>query len=305
MTLIVAIPAQGGVIFGSDSQVTTGTVRSTGTKIYQLNNGALWAGAGELALIQRVAEGIEDLRQKDQSLTNLRDPLAQVVMQSMESLLKVDFRTQFVARSPEALLQLHSGDFLFVECREGHSRILHISVNGTPEWIEGRPAVTGSGHPFAYALMRKYDGVLLSIDCARLLAYKVIEEAIEVGAYGLGLPIDIWEVTANYVKRASTDEVDALEDTARLLRVREVEMLGSAIAPEHIAGQAEAACQAAEPAQEAKTADGLMTGAGDQQDAHPEPPDKATERPSRTAPGTRGDASTSTVTPEPVQPAQR
>ena len=58
-----------------------------------------------------------------------------------------------------------------------------------------------------------------------MLAYKVMEEAIEIGAYGLGPPIDIWEVGPNGVKQASEEEVIALKDTARLLREREVEML--------------------------------------------------------------------------------
>lgn len=41
MTLIVAIRADDGVVFGSDTQVTTGVVRSRATKIFPLNDKAL------------------------------------------------------------------------------------------------------------------------------------------------------------------------------------------------------------------------------------------------------------------------
>ena len=65
----------------------------------------------------------------------------------------------------------------------------------------------------------------LPLEQAKFLAYKVIEEAIQVGAYGLGPPIDIWWASKDGVKRATDEEVRALEDAARLLREREVEML--------------------------------------------------------------------------------
>ena len=98
-------------------------------------------------------------------------------------------------------------------------------TNGTAEWIEGRFAATGNGDMFAYALLYKYAGTTLGREQAQLLAYKVIEEAIHVGAYGLGPPIDIWEVGQNGTSQATEAEISALEDAARQLRALEVEML--------------------------------------------------------------------------------
>jgi hypothetical protein len=62
-------------------------------------------------------------------------------------------------------------------------------------------------------------------DHAKLLAYKVIEEAIQVGSYGPGGPVDIWEVGPEGVQHASDGEIEALNDAASLLREREVAML--------------------------------------------------------------------------------
>ena len=225
MTLVVAIPAQEGVVMGSDTQITTGAVRSTTQKVFRLNTQAIWAGAGEVALVQRVAESIKAFPGADQQLESIRDNLARIVKGAVQSLLELDFRTQFVATSPDHLLGLHPGDFLFAE-HAGAPKVLHILANGTPEWIDaGRFAATGSGDLFAHALLQKYAGQNLTCEQAKILAYKVIEEAIEVGAYGLGPPIDIWEVSESGASQASDEEIAALADTAGLIREYEVQRL--------------------------------------------------------------------------------
>lgn len=225
MTLILAIPAQDGVVFGSDSQVTSGLVRSTGRKIFKLNERTLWGASGELALIQQVQERLETLTEdsRNQPLADLRVTLANAIKESVESLLRTDFRTPF-CKTPEDYLRLHLADFLFVEYRE-NPRPLHITIDGTPEWIEPGFAVTGNGAIFAQALLGKYSDVNLTCDTAKLLAYKVIEEAIQVGAYGLGPPIDIWEITSNKMHKCEDSEIAALADAARTLREGELHLL--------------------------------------------------------------------------------
>jgi 20S proteasome alpha/beta subunit len=200
-------------------------------KIYRLNNHALWGASGELALIQRVNERISLFPNASDPLHAIRDRLADMVRQAVQELLQLDFRTQFSAADPTRLLGLHPGDFLFVEYRDS-PKILHIMTHGTPEWIEdGRFAVTGNGDQFAHALLAKYAGRPLTCGRAKLLAYKVVEEAIQVGAYGLGAPIDVWEVSHSGVAHASPEEVAALEDAAKALREREVELLDSPSGP--------------------------------------------------------------------------
>jgi len=224
MTLIVAIPASDGVVFGSDSQITAEPIRFTGRKIHELNKRAMWSASGELALIQRVQEKLGGFTRKDQPLTAVRDDLANLIKTAVEEIVRLDFRTQFFTGDPDTLLKLHPGDFIFVEYQDG-ARILHITSYGTPEWIEWGFAATGIGDVFAYTLLAKYAGIPLTCERAKLLAYKVIEEAINVGSYGLGPPIDIWEVGRDGSKQVSQEEIAALEDAARLLRGAEVELL--------------------------------------------------------------------------------
>ena len=97
MTLIVGIPADDGVVFASDTQVTMGEVRANTTKIFQLNARVLWGGSGDVALIQRVAERLERLPDRDKPLSILRDVLAITVKDAVHDLLATDFRTDFFA----------------------------------------------------------------------------------------------------------------------------------------------------------------------------------------------------------------
>ena len=225
MTLIVGIPADDGVVFASDTQVTIGEVRANTTKIFQLNPGVLWGGSGDVALIQRVAERLARLPDRDKPLSILRDVLAITVKDAVHDLLATDFRTDFFRSDPGNLLRLYQGDFLFVEYQQQSPNMLHVLITGTPEWIDGRFAVTGNGDLFAHALLHKYEGARLSLEPAKLLAYKVLEEAIQVGSYGLGYPIDVWQITSSGTNRLEDNQLALLADAAHVLRGLEVTLL--------------------------------------------------------------------------------
>jgi 20S proteasome alpha/beta subunit len=223
MTLILVLPTRDGIVMASDGQVTAGMVRTTGQKILRLNDRCLWAASGELALIQRVEERLKILPSND-SLQQLRDRICEIVKQCVTELLQLDFRTAFLLQNPKALLELHPGDFVFAECTPVPA-VLHVLLNGTPEWIASRPFASGSGGLFAYALLQKYQGLDLNMEQGALLAYKVLEEAIAVGAYGLGPPIDIWKISNSGVKQLNGSEKAALEDASRTLREGEIQLL--------------------------------------------------------------------------------
>ena len=224
MTLILAIPAgDDGVVLASDSQVTSGSIRAFGEKkIFHLNKFCAWAGAGEVALIQRVPEMITSIS-SDQPLNSLRDLLANAIKQCVNTLVQLDFRAPYYQGNSEALLLLHPGNFVFVESRSNPT-ILHISSNGTPEWIH-RPYAIGSGDLFAYALLHKYQRVELNMNQATMLAFKVIEETIEVGAYGLGPPIHLWQITSERITILDEKKLAALADMVESLRDGEIQLL--------------------------------------------------------------------------------
>ncbi|MBS1993456.1 MAG: hypothetical protein JSS83_23235 [Cyanobacteria bacterium SZAS LIN-3] len=229
MTLVIAIPTDNSIIFASDSQVTIGDVRATASKIYKLNENCLWSASGDLGLIQRVREQIDQLPNKQEPLVALRDTIAGFIKQTVTALVNMDFRSQFMGNSAENLLKLHLADFLFVECYDQKKpQVLHIVITGTTEWVENRFAATGNGQSFALALLQKYSQTTLTTETAKLLAYKVIEESIQIGAYGLGPPIDVYSITWDKgARQADESERAGLEDAARMLRWAELELLSS------------------------------------------------------------------------------
>ncbi len=214
MTIILAIPVKDGLLIASDGQITSGIVRTTGKKIKKLNDTCLWSASGELALIQRVEEGLGALTTANQSLAALRDVLATKVRECV-----VAFHHLLGGRPI-------TGDFVFVEYSDS-ARILHVTLDGTPEWIIDRPFVSGIGDVFAYALLRKYQSLFPGgIDTRKgtLLAFKVIGEVIEVVSVGVGPPIDIWELTKQGVRNSDEAEISALQDACQGLRAAELKL---------------------------------------------------------------------------------
>ena len=221
MTLIVALPVNEGIVIASDGQVTIGAVRDTAQKIYSLSPSCAWSAAGELALIQRVEENLNAALSTPQLLRDSRPAVSQAVKQAVTSLLNEDFRTQYIGANPEALLTLHPGEFVFAESTGSGERVLQVQINGTSDWVTDRPLAIGSGSPFAYALLGKYDLSKVSLLKAKILAMKVIQEAIDVGAYGLGPPLQMYELSGGNAKGIAPTEIAALSDVARTIREAE------------------------------------------------------------------------------------
>lgn len=238
MTLIIAMPCQDGVVLASDGQATRGEVRAPTRKIKRWGENCIWAGAGSLALIQRVEQQLATL--PPAPLENVCDQIAQVITHSVRQLLQLDFRTPFFQNDPRVLQSLCPGDFVFVQaCPE--PKILHIPSIGTPEWIVDSAFASGSGDLFAYALLGKYwnnENFRARVTTAEgsILAYKVIEEAILVVSYGLGEPIDIWVVrcdkqegsqerTSHIYSLSETGEIAGIVDTVKSIRSTEIELI--------------------------------------------------------------------------------
>jgi len=215
MTIILAIPTKNGIVLASDCQITSGLIRTTGKKIKKVNENCLWSASGEAALIQRIEESINILPDKEaKPLKDLRDILSKTVRKCV-----MDF-FQLVGGRPI------DGDFIFVEYAPD-PKILHIVLDGTPEWIVDRPFVSGIRSEVSTALFHKYLNLIpnrIDIEKGKLLAYKVIDEVIEVISYGVGPPIDIWQITKEGIKNLNEQEISVLVDLSRGLRETEIQL---------------------------------------------------------------------------------
>jgi len=183
-------------------------------------------------LIQSVQERIESLPQETR-LSTIR-------------LLAGNFQ-QFIVEQVCRARQVHQAslaknepptiDTVIASWDGNESRLLHIDANGTLTWMESFGWVaTGLGQMFVYPLLRGHIVRQMRADAGVVLAYRVIQDAIESGAYALGYPIDVCSIVAqegqlifNRIEDASHRR--AIEDTIDVWRRLESEAFARALVP--------------------------------------------------------------------------
>jgi 20S proteasome alpha/beta subunit len=75
------------------------------------------------------------------------------------------------------------------------SLLWHILPEGGEEFLEELGyGCTGIGDTFAHAFIKDYYNPELNMEKGKVLACRIIKDATETGAFGLGEPIDIWAV---------------------------------------------------------------------------------------------------------------
>ncbi len=224
MTLIVIFPTQDGIIVGSDTQLTQGNTRTQANKIYEFGDGCLWAGAGDVHVIQRVEEELYSLQKKP--LKNIRDVVGKRIKKCIEQCISLDIRSNLIDH-PDQVLSLFPVEFLFAEHISAAEQTIYLYFHSGQSSVVARPFAIGSGAIFAFALLQKYEEVydLFDTRAAAVLTYKILGEAIKVGAYGLGLPIDIWVIDSCGSRRIEGTELESVINASLDLKTQEIKLL--------------------------------------------------------------------------------
>lgn len=224
MTLVVVFPAKDGVVIGSDTQLTRGSTRCQDLKIIGFSPNCLWAAAGDIPLIQRFKKELNKTPAKKKSLESTRDEISQIIKKVMSQAMKTDVRFDMVSH-PTDLLRLYNLEIIFAEYTNTPT-IYHYLNTGVSEILE-RPHAIGVGHDFAFALLQKYENTIREFDTdkALILVYKILNEAIKVGAYDINFPIDIWVIKSNGAKPIQGEELDTLHNKFQELQDKEVKLL--------------------------------------------------------------------------------
>lgn len=224
MTLVVSLNCKDGLVMGSDGQATVGSsggpIRQPIQKIFPIGKNILVSGSGYVGILQKYLDGInkfaEDLT-RDGLTPELRVKIRKTVFDIMRD--EVERHVTFYKPLKDAGFPHSSeppfSELLFV-CLENErtKKIWRIGPDAFDEFLEETGyGCIGSGDIFAYTLLRNYEVKELDVEKGKLIVYRVIKEAIKVGAYGLGEPIDIWTITANGINQLSNDEIMALDST--------------------------------------------------------------------------------------------
>lgn len=229
MTLVIALNCKDGIVMASDGQATGystgGPIRYRIQKIFKLADCVLFSASGSVGVIQKSKEIVQRYVQQLSS-SGLVNEIKEIIRQQLFQLMKseLDRHKAFHGKSEGAPL----ADILIcIKDQDGNCKIWHISPDCADELLEEFGyGCSGIGDTFAYTLLKNYYFSDINIEIGKLVAYRVIRETIEIGAFGLGEPIDIWTLNKENgeVKQLTKEEIMALHDAYLTWRSMEQEV---------------------------------------------------------------------------------
>jgi len=242
MTLVIALACKDGIVMASDGQATGmssgGPIRQKCEKIFELHKGILLGASGTVGIIQRCRDAIREFAKeivenglnfilkeetsegKFQEIT-IRDKIRQIIF-SINKFEK-ERHKEFYGREegyPVADILI-----AFFDPKDEKFKIWHVAHDGGEELLnEFGYGCSGIGDTFAYAFLKNFYSKDMDIGIGKLVAYRVLKEAIEIGAYGLGEPITIWIIEKDKTYKLTEEELRGLEDTVETWRKLEKEI---------------------------------------------------------------------------------
>ena len=194
MTLILALACADGIVMASDGQATYSTagqpVKQPIEKLKALGQCIVWGGAGDVGVLQKVGYALEPLQPQQLCLpiAQLRPILYQavrpVMIQALQNFISIP------GTQPPVV------DLLFCGYWGREPWILEIDPQARDVQHEDAGfAAVGSGDIFPYFAMTSlvhYGVRQRNILQGQLIAYRVVDDAINTAAQGLGPPIGMW-----------------------------------------------------------------------------------------------------------------
>jgi 20S proteasome alpha/beta subunit len=227
MTLILAIASKDGLVLASDSQATFSTsgqeVKGPTEKLYCPWTNVAWGASGHGGVIQHVEEALRQglmpaTRFEKHDRARVRKALADAVAGAIRPLL-----TSRMLNLP-GVTPPHTG-YLFTGYATDGPFLLEVGADLLDQEHlragQGYAAI-GSGDIFPYFALASLAHFRVGerhLAEAKLVAYRVIEDAISVAARGLGPPVQMVEVKQGQgpgaparARKLPPDEIKILQD---------------------------------------------------------------------------------------------
>lgn len=233
MTLVLALHSTEGIVLASDSQVTFTTsgqhVRSDMHKIQCPWKNVAWARPGTSASSsewRKVTTGSS--RGLTHSPEEVRPTLSKQLTDEVTHVLRPLVVEQYL-NVPD---RPWNTDFLFAGFAQGNPFIVTVETNlvDTDHMPTGFCAI-GSGDIFAYAGLSHFEVRERSLLEAKLIAHRVLSDAIKVAAFGLSGPVEMIELALEgdglHCDGKKLDEADVkeIEDTVEAWKLGEAGFL--------------------------------------------------------------------------------
>jgi proteasome beta subunit len=219
MTLILALDCADGLILASDGQATIGTtgqpLKGPIDKIFCPWQNVAWGSSGHVGVAQHVAHVLGESCPTPDAFMNdtawdIRRKLVQVVLTAL---------TTYLPGYPTPDLQT---GFLFVARGTDRRCILEIPASLVHEdHIDRGYSAIGSGDIFPYfalAGLSHFKVRAYTLHGAKLVAYRVMDDAINVAAQWIGPPIQMIELADPQTPGSPVETRKLSDDDIKILR---------------------------------------------------------------------------------------
>ncbi len=245
MTVIVAARCRDGAVIGADSQSTemTAQVKWQVDKLFPLGSSMVWGASGQTAIIAELRSTL------DSSIEILEKSPA--LHRSVQNLLQPEIERQYKRFLSPPGMQPQTAATGAVICgtRESGPFIIEVEPNGLCAELDRDWYATGSGAGFAYSAGSMLEHLGLrnrSVAQGTLMVFRALRAVISTSMFGVGEPIQIWQVTAEFGCKL-LDEAAIKTLDQQLSALQEIEQDGLARVVGEGSGPEEALPEAIEP----------------------------------------------------------
>jgi proteasome beta subunit len=234
MTLIVALGCTDGIVMGADSASSdsiSGTKQPV-IKLQQLGTSPiLCGGSGDVGLIQKIMEDLCALNiPSTPKFKNTRQIIRRTCLPDMKEATETHIRQPIRGYDfpPTAT-------FLFGCIQHKLPFVLEVELDGRDTVYDrnyGQFNAIGSGKAFAQAIMRPHLTRDRDLRLGKILAYRILEDSIELAASGLAKPIHLYTLElSGTITKLNDEELGNLQTDVNLWRGLEQDALGQLLAP--------------------------------------------------------------------------
>lgn len=241
MTLIIALRCTDGVIMASDSQSTeeAGNIGYPVPKIFELIPRAVWGGSGSGQIIRELRQQFDSVRDQLEASPAIAQSLVSVVKPVLQA-----HYNNFIPNVPG----LAPGSPATGVLAAGYSKdsgAWIVEVDPRCQYTHydelGFHAI-GSAAGFAQlanALMAHFEPKNRPLSHGMLVAYRVMDAAIETSGFGVGPPIQMWVVDAKGARELAKEELDEVQSNVGGWKELETNALDELLTPSAEAQQDE------------------------------------------------------------------
>ena len=194
-------------------------------KLFDLGGRVAWGAAGSVGLQQTLGDRLAEAEPKlvcDVDRRRLRGRLTEIVIPVQQRAVE-DFVPHPGSRPPDLAC-------IFCWWAADRAVILSVPRTGSDHELHDRHSAVGTGDifaDFAMASVAHLGTVELSLEQAKMVAYKAVADAIDVAAIYLGPPIQMYVVTEAGACEVATAELEGgLADSVDAWTARQRETLG-------------------------------------------------------------------------------